>query len=276
MDQIRIDNLEIFARHGVYPEENEKGQLFYVSAVLYTQLRRAGKQDDLELSTNYGEICTFVDAYFKAHVFRLIETAAEQTARQILLHFPLIRELELEVRKPHAPIGLPFESVSVRIQRGWHTCFVAAGSNMGNKESYLENAFRAIEKHSDIRNVRKSELLRTTPYGVTQQEEFLNAVVSLDTLLTPFELLDFLQVLEVDAKRERKEHWGPRTLDLDIIYYDDEIIDTPELTVPHKDMHNRDFVLHPLCQLAPCKRHPILMRTAEEMLQDLKERHVIL
>ena len=84
--------------------------------------------------------------------------------------------------------------------------------------------------------------------------------MELETLLTPFELLEKLQQVERQAGRERKVHWGPRTLDLDLLLYDDCVIDTETLTVPHPDMQNRDFVLAPLCEIAPFVRHPSLER----------------
>lgn len=138
MDQIRIKGLEIFAHHGVYPEEKEKGQHFFLDAVLYTDTRRAGLTDRLELSTDYGEVCRLMNEVMCAQTYDLIERAAEQTAQEVLLAFPLIRRLELELHKPEAPIPLPFGDVSVRIERGWHRVFVAFGSNMGDKEYYLE------------------------------------------------------------------------------------------------------------------------------------------
>lgn len=120
MDQIRIKGLEIFAHHGVYPEEKEKGQHFFLDAVLYTDTRRAGLTDRLELSTDYGEVCRLMNEVMCAQTYDLIERAAEQTAQEVLLAFPLIRRLELELHKPEAPIPLPFGDVSVRIERGWH------------------------------------------------------------------------------------------------------------------------------------------------------------
>ena len=86
-DEIHIDELEVYAYHGVFPEENEKGQHFYVNAVLYTDTRPAGREDDLMLSTNYGEVCHFVTEFLQNHTFRLIETAAERTAHEILQKF---------------------------------------------------------------------------------------------------------------------------------------------------------------------------------------------
>ena len=213
-----------------------------------------------------------------AQTYDLIERAAEQTAQEVLLAFPLIRRLELELHKPEAPIPLPFGDVSVRIERGWHRAFVAFGSNMGDKEYYLEKGLKELKEHPLCRPVKVSKVYRTTPYGGVEQEDFLNGVMELETLLTPFELLEKLQQVERQAGRERKVHWGPRTLDLDLLLYDDCVIDTETLTVPHPDMQNRDFVLAPLCEIAPFVRHPFTGKTAKQMLEELKhngEKHVV-
>lgn len=270
MDEIRIENLKIYAYHGVYAEENERGQDFYVNAVLYTETKRAGNEDALTLSTDYGEVCHFINDFLKIHTFQLIETMAEKTAEQVLLHFPLIKEMDLEIRKPQAPIGLPFESVSVKIHRGWHKVYVALGSNMGDKNAYIESAVQKIKKNECNKNVKVSNLYETSPYGeVQEQEDFLNGVAEFETLYSPEELLEFLHVLEQEAERVREIHWGPRTLDLDIIFYDRLVMDTEELTIPHADMHNREFVLKPLCDLTKKYRHPLLGKTVEELLKTL-------
>lgn len=270
MDEIRIENLKIYAYHGVYAEENERGQDFYVNAVLYTETKRAGNEDALTLSTDYGEVCHFINDFLKIHTFQLIETMAEKTAEQVLLHFPLIKEMDLEIRKPQAPIGLPFESVSVKIHRGWHKVYVALGSNMGDKNAYIESAVQKIKKNECNKNVKVSNLYETLPYGeVQEQEDFLNGVAEFETLYSPEELLEFLHVLEQEAERVREIHWGPRTLDLDIIFYDRLVMDTEELTIPHADMHNREFVLKPLCDLTKKYRHPLLGKTVEELLKTL-------
>ena len=107
--------------------------------------------------------------------------------------------------------------------------------------------------------------------GGVEQDEFLNAVLEGETTLNPLQLLAALNKIEADAGRIRDVHWGPRTLDLDIIFYDDLILDSERLIIPHKEMHKRDFVLEPLCQLAPWKRHPLLGMTVEEMLEELDE-----
>lgn len=271
MDEIRIENLEVYAYHGVYPEENKNGQPFYVNAVLYTDTRRAGQTDDLSLSTNYGEVCHFMTEWIQGHTYQLIETVAETTARQILLRFPKVCELELEIRKPQAPIGLPFGCVSVKIKRGWHKVYLSFGSNLGDREGYIRTAIGELGKIADIRLGKISDFIITKPYGGVEQEDFLNGALELDTLLTPKELLDELHRIEQLAGRKRIVHWGPRTLDLDILFYDKWIYEEEELIIPHVDLEHRDFVLRPMAQIAPHFRHPVLKKTIKQLLAQLEE-----
>ena len=270
MDEIRIENLEVYAYHGVYEEENHMGQPFFINMVLYSSLREAGKTDALEKSTNYGEVCHFVNDWMKAHTVKLIETVAEELAKGILHKFPLIESLDIEVRKPEAPVGLPFDCVSVKLHRGWHTAYVAIGSNLGDKENYMEVGINALKEAEDVRVIKVADVIATKPYGVEEQPDFLNSVIEIKTLLSPQELLDTLHEIENQAGRERTLRWGPRTLDLDIIFYDDLVMETETLIIPHVDMENREFVLEPMVQLAPWKRHPILHRTMEQLLQALQ------
>lgn len=179
--------------------------------------------------------------------------------------------IRLEVKKPWAPIGLPLETVSVEIERAWHTAYIALGSNLGEREGYLRQAITSLNETTGCRVERVSDFLVTAPYGGVEQEDFLNGCLLLKTLLPPIELLHRLQELEQAAGRERIVHWGPRTLDLDLLFYDDEVWDTQELTIPHPDMQNRDFVLTPLEQIAPLKRHPLLNKTIRQLKGELSD-----
>ena len=269
MDIIRIDNLEVYAYHGVYDEEKEKGQYFYVNAELYTNTRKAGMNDDLDVSTNYGTVCDFIHDFMTKHTYDLIETVAEQLAQALLLEFKLVKSVLLEIKKPHAPIEREFESVSVELERGWHEAFVAFGSNLGDKEKFIDEAIEALSNLPQINIVAISDKIVTEPYGNVEQDVFLNGVMKIETLLPADELLQILQKVEEHAGRERKIHWGPRTLDLDIIFYDDDIISEDDLIVPHPDMKNRDFVLKPLMQIAPYKLHPVYRKTISDMYAEL-------
>lgn len=273
MDEIRIENLEVYAGHGVYEEENRKGQTFFVNVIMYTDVKEAGSRDELSLSTNYGEVCHKIHTCLRENTFQLIEAVAEFTAEQILLAFPLIQALSLEIRKPDAPVGLPFESVSVKICRGWKKAYLAVGSNMGEKAAYIKEAVEKLVQNPKIRKVRMSELLVTKPYGGVEQDDFLNGAIELETLYTPMELLEFLQQTEAEAGRERLVHWGPRTLDLDILFYEDVVSDIPRLMIPHPDMQNREFVLKPLAELCPYYRHPLTGKAVMQMLKELTEKN---
>lgn len=269
MDKIKIEKLTVFGKHGVYPEENVLGQKFEVSLVLHTDTRKAGLTDDLECSINYGDVCHYVKQFLEENTFKLIERAAEKLAEELLLHYDLLQKVDVKIEKPWAPILLPVENVGVEISRGWHKAYIALGSNMGDKKAYLDEAVEKLNKHPLCQVIKVADYIQTEPYGGVEQDVFLNSALELKTLLYPEELLQLLNQIEAEAGRERTIHWGPRTLDLDILFYDDCIIDTPSLTIPHIDLQNRDFALLPMVQLAPYYRHPVLNRTMKQLLDQL-------
>ena len=195
---------------------------------------------------------------------------ATKKLEELLIEYPLMEKIEIEIAKPWAPVGLPLETVSVDICRGWHTAYIALGSNMGDTKGYLDDAVRKLDSLDTCRVAKVADYIETEPYGGVEQDNFLNSALELRTLLYPEELLRLLNQTEAEAGRERTIHWGPRTLDLDILFYDDCVIDIPSLTVPHIDLQNRDFVLVPMVQLAPYLRHPVLHRTMRQLLDALE------
>ena len=272
MDKIHIRDLELFLNHGVYPEETALGQKFVFDVTLFLETREAGKTDDLTKSVNYGEASARIKEFMEAHTYQLIEAAAEHVCRMLLLTYPMGEKVHLELKKPWAPVKLPLKTVSVEIERGWHRAYVAVGSNMGDREATIRSAIRELNQEEDIEVRKVSSLIRTAPYGGVAEGEFLNGAVELRTLLTPEELLAVLNRIEADHGRERTVHWGSRTLDLDILFYDREVIDTEKLHIPHIDMQNRDFVLNPMMELAPWLRHPVLNQTIAQMKGELDGR----
>ena len=272
LDKIEIKELEVFANHGVYPEENVLGQKFVISATLFTRTRLAGLTDELSASINYGEVSHMITDFTRKHTYKLLESLAENLAEMLLCSLSGLEKITLKIEKPWAPVGLPLKTVSVEITRKWHTAYIAFGSNMGDKKMYIDNGIRGLAETKGCRIEAISDYLITEPYGVTDQDEFLNGVLKMRTLLTPGELLVRLHQLEQAANRERIIHWGPRTLDLDIIFYDDLVLEEADLCIPHVEMHKRKFVLEPLGEIAPYKRHPISGKRVCEMLVELNEK----
>jgi dihydroneopterin aldolase/2-amino-4-hydroxy-6-hydroxymethyldihydropteridine diphosphokinase len=271
VDSISIVNLEIFAKHGVLPEENALGQKFLISAELFLDLREAGKTDDLAKSVDYCGICRDVKRFAEGNTFMLIETLAERIAEHLLVGYPPVRLLRLEVKKPWAPVGAHIDTVSVAIERGRHVAFVALGSNVGDRVGYLNFALDKLGAATGCRVLRVSNFINTKPYGCESQGDYLNGCVELETLASPTELRALLKGVEDETGRERGVRWGPRTLDLDIIYYDDLVYDDGTLRIPHIDMHKRDFVLLPLAEIAPYKLHPVYVKTAAELLELVRD-----
>lgn len=272
-DEIRIEGLEVFAHHGVYPEETEAGQTFYVNAVLYMDISGAGRLDCLERTVDYGSACRFITEWMQRNTCLLLEAVAERMSRELMLQFPLVSALDLEIQKPEAPIRLPFGNVSVKVHRGWHKAYIALGSNMGDRERYLQGAVEEMGNHPLIAVKRVSDWIVTKPYGGVEQEDFLNGVMEVETLMDPWELLEALHGIENAAGRERTLRWGPRTLDLDILFYDKIVIESRELTIPHPDLENRLFVLEPLAQMAPGLRHPATGKTVAALLEGKVSAH---
>ncbi|MEG0233282.1 MAG: 2-amino-4-hydroxy-6-hydroxymethyldihydropteridine diphosphokinase [Hafnia sp.] len=130
--------------------------------------------------------------------------------------------------------------------------YIALGSNLANPLHQVQSALNALAELPQTQLIATSSLYRTPPLGPQDQPDYLNAVVALDTDLSAENLLDHTQKIELEHGRVRKdERWGPRTLDLDILLFGDEIINTERLTVPHYDMKNRQFMLYPLAEIAP-------------------------
>lgn len=149
--------------------------------------------------------------------------------------------------------------------------FIALGSNMGDRNKYLEDAITLINKR--VGNVlKRSSILETEPYGYTDQDNFLNMAIKVDTELSPRDLLKELLQIEAELERVRLITWGPRTIDLDIIYYDNEIIDEDDLKIPHIDLYNRDFVLKPIVEIDENFIDPRKNKKVRELLEELENK----
>lgn len=147
--------------------------------------------------------------------------------------------------------------------------YIGIGSNLGDRKANCIKAVKEIADRGVI--VRKqSSLYETEPWGVKDQPRFINMVAEIETDIGPEELLRLLKSVEKDLGRQNTSRWGSRVIDLDILLYDDLVLAKAELQIPHPLMHQRDFVLMPLVEIAPDKIHPVLKRTIKELLSELK------
>ena len=267
MDKITLQGIEFFGYHGVLQSEKELGQSFSVDCELYFDASLCN--DDLNKTVNYADVACEIVSFCKQNRYDLLETLADSLAKDILLKYSVINELNLTIHKPHAPIPTTFDDVSLTVTRGWHTCYLAIGSNLGDREKNLDTVWSEIEKNPYIKGVCKSDYIETEPYGVEDQPDFLNGAIKISTILTPRELLKFCNDTEMLCGRVRTRRWGERTLDVDILMYDNEVIFTDELKIPHPEMHKRVFVLQPLAQIEPYLVHPIRKMNVSELLEQV-------
>ncbi|WP_100405959.1 2-amino-4-hydroxy-6-hydroxymethyldihydropteridine diphosphokinase [Bacillus solitudinis] len=153
-----------------------------------------------------------------------------------------------------------------------HNVYLALGSNIGDRSSYLEQAINQLLNHDQIEFVSRSSIYETEPVGYIDQQSFLNMVVNVKTTLSPEKLLEEVQKIEAECGRIRDVRWGPRTLDLDILLYDEENMEMENLCIPHPRMWERAFVVVPLIELNPKLFVATLDKTIQEVYKEIPDK----
>lgn len=251
MDKIIIEKLKIDACHGVNPSEKKNPQRFEFSAEISSDFNSACETDDVSNTINYSAVCKIIKSVATSHTYNLIETLARRCAEAIMDNFPSASGVRLRVDKPDAPINARFSSVAVETELERVKAYLSIGSSLGDKKKYLDFAVKSLSLSHGIEVKKVSSYIESEPYGGVAKNTFLNACVEIETYLPPQTLLSTIQCIEDEAERVRALRWDDRTLDIDIIFYGDKIINSDTLTVPHHDFLNRPFVIDPLKEIAP-------------------------
>ncbi|MDE6373299.1 MAG: 2-amino-4-hydroxy-6-hydroxymethyldihydropteridine diphosphokinase, partial [Clostridia bacterium] len=251
MSAIGIKGLEVVARHGVLAEEKVNPQPFVFDIDIDCDTFAAARNDDVNLTVNYAEVCRLVTVYCGGNCFNLIEKLAHGAAVMLAESFPQISAVSVTVHKPQAPIGLPFSDVSVTAKVERNTVALSLGSSMGDGKATLDGAVKKLAEIDGVKLLKVSGYIQSKPYGGAARNTFTNCAAVIECLLPPRVLLDELHAIEADFGRVRDVRWGDRTLDIDIVFFGNKIIAEEGLCVPHPDYRNRAFVIEPLKSIAP-------------------------
>jgi 2-amino-4-hydroxy-6-hydroxymethyldihydropteridine diphosphokinase len=257
MDRIEITGLRVMTLVGVLSHEREFPQPLEFDIILEGDLRDAGASDDLADTAHYGLVTERAATIARESKDALLERLVHRIAEDALT-FDRVEAAEVVVRKLRPPIPEDVQTTAIRVRRTRadlqipprtsHRAILALGSNLGDRVGYLNLAVKELGAGL----ISQSQVFETAPVGgPANQGAYLNMVVAVETSLDPFAMLRRCQRIESLALRQRLVQWGPRTLDVDLLFFDDYAISSPELTIPHPRVGERRFVLTPLAEVAP-------------------------
>ena len=250
MDKITLSKMEFEGHTGCFDFEKKDGQKFIVSLDLFVDRIRGCYTDDLADTVDYSKIYEVTKETVTGDDGNLIERLAQKIADAVLEADKRILKVRVNVSKPEAPVKGIFETMEVTIERNRKEfVIVSLGSNMGDREANILAAEKALQAIDGNEGFKFASIYETEPVGLEDQPYFLNTCVGFYTDIEPFELLDKIHVIENDLLRTREVYWGPRTIDIDIIFYGDRVIMKPELTIPHPRWNVRSFVTVPLREI---------------------------
>ncbi|MFT6289709.1 MAG: dihydroneopterin aldolase/2-amino-4-hydroxy-6-hydroxymethyldihydropteridine diphosphokinase [Ilumatobacter sp.] len=260
-DQIEINGLRVVTIVGALPHEREIPQPLEIDLAFDVDLHDAGVTDELGDTVHYGLVADRVVAVVEESKDILLERLVSRIADEVLA-FDRVEAVEVKLTKVRPPLAVDAVNTAVRVRRTRaeaqmpphtvHTAYVALGSNLGDRESFLRIGVRGLGNVTAMSNVYETDPVG----GPDDQGPYLNMVVQVETSLDPFALLRRCQRIEAEAMRQRIVHWGPRTLDVDIVQFDDIALESDELSIPHPRFGERRFVLAPLADIAPDRCPP--------------------
>ncbi|WP_176086531.1 2-amino-4-hydroxy-6-hydroxymethyldihydropteridine diphosphokinase [Martelella sp. HB161492] len=250
-DWINIKNLCVYGFHGVLPEETRLGQRFYIDLDCALDMTDCAANDEYEKSVCYGALSRRAIEIASGAPFKLIETLASRIADAALQEFPRLERVVVRVRKPSAPVAADFDHVGVSVdRRRQYRVAMSLGTNIGDKAVNLKTALAHLATEDDFEITAVSRFYRTAPWGNEDQDWFLNTCAIARTTRAPLDLLKAFKRIELRMERVPAERWGPRLIDIDLLYANDRVINSPQLSLPHPQMFERAFVLVPLAEIA--------------------------
>jgi dihydroneopterin aldolase/2-amino-4-hydroxy-6-hydroxymethyldihydropteridine diphosphokinase len=266
MFKILIKNLNLFGYHGVKEIEKKNGQNFRFNVEISLNKNSFLKSDNLEDTLNYSEVVKILKEINTSRRFNLLETLSMTIADRIMEMSPLVDRVLVKIEKTSPPIKENLESVGVEyvlnheeknktgLKKEAVDVYLSAGSNIGSREDNLRKAVGMIERNPDIDLIKVSSIYETEPMYVKDQDYFYNIVLQcrVGKKLGPFEMTGFLKSIEYELGRAKiNKKYGPRIIDIDLLYYGGKIIQSDFLIVPHPKIEERKFVLVPLSEIAP-------------------------
>ena len=278
MFKIFVKNLKLYGYHGVREHEKKDGQYFLFNIEILIEDSDYSNRDKLENTLSYSDVIREVKRINKSKKYDLLETFSQVLANRIMEMSGLVRKVAIKIEKPSPPIDEKLDGVGVEyildkdsrrsVETGGiksgniknsgtgdlNEAYLSLGSNMGNRKINLKKALKLLESNPSIGIESISSLYETEPMYIKDQKSFYNIVVktSIENIMGPFELLGIIKAIEYILGRKNVEvRYGPRPIDIDILYFGNEIIESEILEIPHPKIGERKFVLLPLNEIAP-------------------------
>lgn len=278
MFKILIKNLKLYGYHGVREHEKKDGQYFLFNIEITIKDSDYNGRDDLKNTLSYSDVIREVKKINKSEKFDLLETFSQVLTNRIMEMSGLVKKVMVRIEKPSPPIEEELDVVGVEYTLDKDDCrsietgdsksnntensrvddvneaYLSLGSNMGDREANLKKALKLLDNNPEITIIKTSSIYETEPMYVKDQKSFYNLVAkaSIESSIGPFELLGSIKRIEYDLGRKKSGvRYGPRPIDIDILYFGDEKIESEILEIPHPKIGERKFVLLPLSEIAP-------------------------
>ncbi len=276
MFKIIVKNLNLFGYHGVKESEKENGQNFRFNIEILLGNSDFPDTDDLEDTLNYSGVIELIKDINSSRSFNLLETLSKTIAGRIMEMSSLVERVIVKIEKTSPPIKENLESVGIEcvldrrnlknsgkisdkndsgseLESGEVDVYMSLGSNIGNKENNLRKAVELINRNPNINIIKVSSIYETEPMYLKDQDYFYNIVLlaKVNSKISPFEMLGFLKGIEFGSGGKKDKRYGPRIIDIDLLYYGEMFIDSDFLTIPHPGIEERKFVLVPLSEITP-------------------------